>query len=171
MRRTFKEYEGMWEDAAANSVGGGGVAMPADMMPKDKHKKHKDRVKKTMYDGRTKEARAFLKRILDNRKRKLTIKGQKEVNEGRYNSKTNTYEFDENDFRYYRTYSLKLRNSAYGRDVESAFKKAGYDIYGSDISASRGEIRFSKYSKHWGTDEKKLRKAILDVLNIDINKL
>ena len=30
MRRTFKEFESMWEDAAANSVGGGGVSMPAD---------------------------------------------------------------------------------------------------------------------------------------------
>ena len=67
MRRTFKEYEGMWEDAAANSVGGGGVAMPADMMPKDKHKKHKDRVKKSVYDGRTKEGRKFVERILARR--------------------------------------------------------------------------------------------------------
>ena len=169
MRRTFKEYEGMWEDAAANSVGGGGVAMPADMMPKAMHKKHKKKVK--LYDGRTKEAKAFLKRILDNRKKKLIIKGQKDVQEGRYNSKTNTYEFDENDFRYYRTNQLKLRNSAYGRDVETAFKKAGYDVYGSDVSISRGEIRFSRYSKHWGTDEKKLRKVVLDVLNVDIDKL
>ena len=58
MRRTFKEYEAMWEDAAANSVGGGGVAMPADMMPKVMHKRHKKKVR--MYDGRTKEAKAFL---------------------------------------------------------------------------------------------------------------
>ena len=45
MRRTFKEYEEMWEDAAANSVGGGGVAMPADMMPKAMHKRHKKKVR------------------------------------------------------------------------------------------------------------------------------
>ena len=120
MRRTFKEYEEMWEDAAANSVGGGGVAMPADMMPKVMHKRHKKKVR--MYDGRTKEAKAFLKRILDNRKRKLMIKGQKEVNEGRYNSKTDTYDFDENDFRYYRTGELRLRNSALRYDIEKAFK-------------------------------------------------
>ena len=119
MRRTFKEYEAMWEDAAANSVGGGGVAMPADMMPKVMHKRHKKKVR--MYDGRTKEAKAFLKRILDNRKRKLMIKGQKEVNEGRYNSKTDTYDFDENDFRYYRTGELRLRNSALRYDIEKAY--------------------------------------------------
>ena len=35
---TFKEYKKYWEDAAANAVAHGGVAMPADMMPKDKHK-------------------------------------------------------------------------------------------------------------------------------------
>ena len=169
MRRTFKEYEAMWEDAAANSVGGGGVAMPADMMPKVMHKRHKKKVR--MYDGRTKEAKAFLKRILDNRKRKLMIKGQKEVNEGRYNSKTDTYDFDENDFRYYRTGELRLRNSALRYDIEKAFKKAGYDIYGGDLSVSMGKIRFNRYSKHWETADKKLRKVVLDVLNVDINKL
>lgn len=67
MRRTFKEYEAMWEDAAANSVAGGGVSMPADMMPKDKHKKHKERVKKSVYDGRTKEGKKFVERILARR--------------------------------------------------------------------------------------------------------
>ena len=169
MRRTFKEYEAMWEDAAANSVGGGGVAMPADMMPKVMHKRHKKKVR--MYDGRTKDAKAFLKRILDNRKRNLMIKGQKEVNEGWYKSKTDTYDFDENDFRYYRTGELRLRNSALRYDIEKAFKKAGYDIYGGDLSVSMGKIRFNRYSKHWETDDKKLRKVVLDVIGVDINKL
>ena len=41
MRRTFSQYCQQWEDAAANSVSGGGVSMPSDAMPKDKHKKHK----------------------------------------------------------------------------------------------------------------------------------
>ena len=64
---TFKEYKKYWEDAAANAVAHGGVAMPADMMPKDKLKKHKDRVKKSVYDGRTKEGRKFVERILARR--------------------------------------------------------------------------------------------------------
>ena len=168
MKRTFKEYEAMWEDAAANSIGGGGVAMPADMMPKAAHLKHKKKVK--MYDGRTKEGKALIKRILDRRNKKL-LKGQSEIDEGRYNSKTDTYEFDENDFRYYRTGELRLRNCAYRYDVEKAFKKAGYDVNGGDLSVSMGKIRFNRYSKHWETDEKKLRKVVMDVLNIDINKL
>jgi len=166
MRRTFKEYEAMWEDAAANSVGGGGVSMPADMMPKAAHKKHKKKV----YDGRTKEGKAFIRRILDKRNKKM-LKGQKEIDEGRYNSRTDTYEFDENDFRYYRTGELKLKNGAYGRDVEKAFKKAGYDVYGGDVRIRRDEIRFNQYSKKWGTSDKKLRQHVLDVLNVDINKL
>jgi hypothetical protein len=74
MRRTFKEYEAMWEDAAANSVAGGGVSMPADMMPKDKHKKHKERVKKSVYDGRTKEGRKFVERILARRNAREALK-------------------------------------------------------------------------------------------------
>lgn len=74
MRRTFKEYEAMWEDAAANSVAGGGVSMPADMMPKDKHKKHKERVKKSVYDGRTKEGKKFVERILARRNAREALK-------------------------------------------------------------------------------------------------
>jgi len=66
-KMTFKDYNDMWEDAAVNAVGHGGVSMPADMMPKDKHKKHKDRVKKSVYDGRTKEGRKFVERILARR--------------------------------------------------------------------------------------------------------
>ena len=73
-RMTFAEYQKQWEDAAANSVGGGGVSMPADMMPKDKHKKHKDRVKKSVYDGRTKEGRKFVERILARRQAREALK-------------------------------------------------------------------------------------------------
>jgi len=73
-RMSFEDYNKMWEDAAANSVGGGGVSMPADMMPKDKHKKHKERVKKSVYDGRTKEGRKFIERILARRTAREALK-------------------------------------------------------------------------------------------------
>ena len=43
------------EDAPANSVSGGGVSMPPDAAIKKK--------KKNLYDGRRKEAKAFIKRI------------------------------------------------------------------------------------------------------------
>ena len=66
-RMTFQDYNDMWEDAAANAVGRGGVSMPADMMPKDKHKKHKKEVQKRIYDGRTKEGKKFVERILARR--------------------------------------------------------------------------------------------------------
>lgn len=59
-RRTFSEYVKAWEDAAANAVGHGGVSLPADAMPK--HAKQKKLSKK--YDGRTKEGRKFIERIL-----------------------------------------------------------------------------------------------------------
>ena len=66
---TFAEYVKQWEDAAANAVGHGGVSMPADMMPKDKHKKHKknNQIQKRIYDGRTKEGKKFVERILARR--------------------------------------------------------------------------------------------------------
>ena len=47
------------EDAPANSVAAGGVDMPADAVSKKKQKE----IQKKAYDGRTKEARAFYKRI------------------------------------------------------------------------------------------------------------
>ena len=78
MRRSFKEYLKHWEDAAANSVAHGGVAMPADMMPKDKHKKHKARVaKERKYDGRTREGKKFVERILARREAKKKAEGFK----------------------------------------------------------------------------------------------
>ena len=71
MRRTFKEFQAQWE-AAANSVGGGGVSMPADAVH-DKKKKKKD-----IYDGRTKAGRRFIEKILSRRK---AAESKKEVKE------------------------------------------------------------------------------------------
>jgi hypothetical protein len=155
MKRTFKEFQDQWEQAA-NSVGGGGVSMPADAVH-DKKKKKKD-----IYDGRTKAGRKFIERILSRRK---ASEVKEEVNEA--------YKFDKNDFRYWRSggMELKLRNGAYGHDVEQAFKKAGYDVYGKDVDINRDSIKFNSYSKHWGTDDKKIRKVVLKVLGVDIERL
>ena len=49
------------EDAPANSVASGGVSMPADAVSKKKQKE----IQKKAYDGRTREARAFMKRMLE----------------------------------------------------------------------------------------------------------
>jgi hypothetical protein len=76
MKRTFKEYEAMWEDAAANSVAGGGVSMPSDMMPKASLKKHKKRI----YDGRTKEGKKFVERILARRNAKISAMEKNDEN-------------------------------------------------------------------------------------------
>lgn len=54
----------MWEDAAANSVGNDGVDMPADVQHDKKRKK------KSVYDGRTKEGRKFVEKMLARRKAK-----------------------------------------------------------------------------------------------------
>lgn len=250
MRRTFKEFQSQWEDAA-NSVGGGGVSMPADAVH-DKKKKKKD-----IYDGRTKAGRKFIERILSRRKAsegksevkedynqdlalatknvarlakketgqdqkdymavsralaqgnlgavKKVIKGisTKEIqadilnilvgyndliakmypkavdSKGRLKSgmsvgkmiKEVTEAVSKYDFRYYRTNELELKNRAYGRDVEAAFKKAGYDVSGRDVNVSGTTVKFNNMSKHWGTDEKKLKAAIKKVLGIDVDRL
>ena len=54
------------EDAPANSVAGGGVSLPADAVSKRKQKE----MQKKPYDGRTKEARAFMKRMIELRKKR-----------------------------------------------------------------------------------------------------
>jgi len=51
----MKNFKDVWEDAAANSVAGGGVSLPADAV--------KPKRKKSVYDGRTKEGRKFVERM------------------------------------------------------------------------------------------------------------
>jgi len=63
--KSFQEYIQQWEEAAANSVGGGGVSLPSDAVF-DKQTGKKKKVLKR-YDGRTKEAKEFLNRILARR--------------------------------------------------------------------------------------------------------
>ena len=59
----MKKFKDVWEDAAANSVAKGGVSLPADAVkPKKK--------KKSVYDGRTREGRKFVERMLARRKAK-----------------------------------------------------------------------------------------------------
>jgi hypothetical protein len=147
----MKTFKDVWEDAA-NSVGAGGVSMPSDAVH-DKKKK-----KKNIYDGRTKAGRKFVERILNRRK---TAEAKKEVKE----------EISKYDFRYWRGTELELKNRAYGRDVEAAFKKAGYDVSGRDVKVSGTTVKFNNMSKHWGTDEKKLKAAIKKVLGIDVDRL
>lgn len=62
------------EEAPANSVAGGGVSLPPDAVMQKKKKKN-------LYDGRTKEAKAFYKRMAERKakreeKAKLTQKVQ-----------------------------------------------------------------------------------------------
>ena len=60
----MKNFKDVWEDAAANSVGNDGVDMPADVQHDKKRKK------KSVYDGRTKEGRKFVEKMLARRKAK-----------------------------------------------------------------------------------------------------
>lgn len=55
----MKTFRDVWE-TASNSVAAGGVSLPADAVKKKK--------KKGVYDGRTKEGRKFVERILARRK-------------------------------------------------------------------------------------------------------
>tara|TARA_Y100000114_G_scaffold148291_1_gene161099 strand:+ start:1291 stop:1524 length:234 start_codon:yes stop_codon:yes gene_type:complete len=68
--KSFQEYLKQWEDAAANSVAGGGVSMPSDAMGK----KALLRRKRKVYDGRTREGKKFVERILARRQAREAAK-------------------------------------------------------------------------------------------------
>ena len=61
--KSFQEYCKQWEEAAANSVAGGGV----DLAPNAMGKKALLKRKKKVYDGRTKEGKKFIERMLARR--------------------------------------------------------------------------------------------------------
>jgi hypothetical protein len=60
VKKTFKD---MWE-TAANTAGSGEVSMPADVQVDKEKKKKKER----LYDGRTREGRKFVERIMARRR-------------------------------------------------------------------------------------------------------
>ena len=62
----MKSFKDIWE-VAANSVAGGGVSLPADAVYDKKKKKKVER----RYDGRTKEGRKFVERILAKRQARI----------------------------------------------------------------------------------------------------
>ena len=66
----MKSFKEVWE-MAANSVGGGGVSMPADAVH-DKEKKKQEKQER-LYDGRTREGRRFVERILARRKARQDV--------------------------------------------------------------------------------------------------
>lgn len=63
----MKSFKDIWEDAAANSVAGGGVSLPADAVYDKKKKKKVER----RYDGRTKEGKKFVERMIAKRNARL----------------------------------------------------------------------------------------------------
>jgi hypothetical protein len=69
--KTFKD---MWE-TAANTAGSGEVSMPADVQVDKEKKKKKER----LYDGRTREGRKFVERIMA--RRRLAAETKRETDE------------------------------------------------------------------------------------------
>jgi hypothetical protein len=68
--KSFNEYIKQWEDAAANSNSAGGVDMAPNAMGKQALLKRKKKV----YDGRTKEGKKFVERMLAKRERREAAK-------------------------------------------------------------------------------------------------
>ena len=62
----MKSFKDIWE-VAATSVAGGGVSLPADAV----HSKKKKKVEKRSYDGRTKEGKKFVERMIAKRNARM----------------------------------------------------------------------------------------------------
>jgi len=142
----MKNFKDVWEDAAANSVSADGVDMPADVQH-DKKKK-----KKAVYDGRTKEGRKFVEKMLARRKVKADAE---QVNASKQNaasvsmkeeaieeakkpvSKMTPAEkaADAKRRKEYNAYQKSKRNET--AQEAKAPKIKGLSIYGSEISGLR----------------------------------
>ena len=107
----MKKFKDMWEDAAANSVSADGVDMPADVQHDKKKKK-----KAAVYDGRTKEGKKFVEKMLARRKSKADAQ---QVNASKQNAASVAMK-EESD----------IQSEAKARPP----KIKGLSIYGSEIS-------------------------------------
>lgn len=79
----MKSFKDIWE-VAANSVAGGGVSLPADAVYDKKKKKKVER----RYDGRTKEGRKFVERILAKRQARLEKRKMEQAKKNAQSVKT-----------------------------------------------------------------------------------
>ena len=122
----------MWEDAAANSVGAGGVDMPADVQ-QDKKKKNKS----PQYDGRTKEGRKFVEKMLARRK-------AKEINASKQNMASVSMKEDLEEDRKKDLKDLETLSVAY----MSQKKK------GKDANAEKINVEIQKLQKKLGVKAK-----------------
>jgi len=110
----MKKFKDMWEDAAANSVSADGVDMPADVQH-DKKKK-----KAAVYDGRTKEGKKFVEKMLARRKSKADAQ---QVNASKQNAASVAMK-EESDIQEANLSQLKRK---YKRDIDN-FNKRNKDL-------------------------------------------
>jgi len=125
----MKNFKDMWEDAAANSVGNDGVDMPADVQH-DKKKK-----KKAVYDGRTKEGKKFVEKMLARRK-------AKEINASKQNAASVSMKEETIE----EAMSLKQLKQKFKGDIkkyetDGYFKNKKADQAFMDYAMDNGEIK------------------------------
>lgn len=70
----MKSFKDIWE-IAANAVASGGVSLPADAV----HDKKKKKVEKRAYDGRTKEGRKFVERMIAKKNARMEKRNKAEA--------------------------------------------------------------------------------------------
>ena len=125
----MKNFKDVWEDAAANSVSGGGVDMPADVQ----HSKKKR--KKAVYDGRTKEGRKFVERMLARKKAKEEAKQLKASKEN-LASVAMKEEQDTNEAK-----APKIKKmSIYGSEINGL--RSGMTYYSAKPVDNKGKLAF-----------------------------
>lgn len=125
----MKNFKDVWEDAAANSVSGGGVDMPADVQH-DKKKR-----KKAVYDGRTKEGRKFVEKMLARRK-------AKEINASKQNAASvSMKEETVEEAMSLKQLKQKFKGDIKKYEIDGYFKNTKADQAFMDYAMDNGEVK------------------------------
>ena len=143
----MKDFKDMWEDSAANSVGAGGVDMPADVQQDKKRKK-------PVYDGRTKAGRKFVEKMLARRNAKKAAQDltAQKTNAASVQMKEDTVDeakkpvskmtpaekaADAKRRKEYNSYQKSKRNETV--EEAKAPKMKGLSLYGSEVAGLRAK--------------------------------
>ena len=119
----MKTFKDVWEDAAANSVSGGGVEMPADVQ------QDKKRRKKAVYDGRTKEGRKFVERMMARRKAKEDKEKKKLHAQNMKSVEVKEEQLEEAKLKFYGSEISGLRDTKGGKFTAKAVEYKGKLAY------------------------------------------
>lgn len=143
----MKKFKDVWEDAAANSVSADGVDMPADVQHDKKKKK-----KAAVYDGRTKEGKKFVEKMLARRKSKADAQ---QVNASKQNAASVAMK-EEQDTNEAKARPPKIKGlSIYGSEISGL--KQGMKTFSAKPVVNKGKLEYKVMDEFGGFETLNLK--------------